>query len=127
MNVLAVIPARWKSRRFPGKPLYKLAGREMIARVWDRVIKTPSVNEVMVATDNNEIADFCHLNDMNVIMTREDHPTGSDRLAEVATQIPADIYVNVQGDEPLIEPASIDAVTRCLFEVVERGLSLIHI
>ena len=124
MNVLAVIPARWKSKRFPGKPLYKLAGREMIARVWDRVIKTPSVNEVVVATDNDEIADFCHLNEINVIMTLEDHPTGSDRVAEVATKISADIYVNVQGDEPLIEPIAIDAVTRCLIEGVKRGIEV---
>ena len=91
MSVLAVIPARWESTRFPGKPLIKLAGREMIARVWDRVCETPSVNDVVVATDDEKIADFCSANNMDVLMTRSDHETGSDRLAEVATKISADV------------------------------------
>ena len=124
MRVLAVIPARWKSTRFPGKPLVKLAGREMIARVWDRVCETPSVNDVIVATDNDKIADFCRANNMDVLMTRSDHVTGSDRLAEVATKISADVYVNVQGDEPLIQPSSIEAVTRCLFKGMEIGIEV---
>lgn len=124
LKIVAVIPARWESTRFPGKPLVKLAGREMIAHVWDRVIETPSINDVIVATDSTKISDFCQANEMNVIMTREDHPTGSDRLAEVAIKIPADIYVNVQGDEPLIDPDSIDAVTKCLIEGMERGFEV---
>ena len=124
MKVLAVIPARWKSTRFPGKPLVKLAGREMIARVWDRVCAAPSVTKVVVATDSEMIAEFCVSNQINVIMTREDHPTGSDRLAEVATKMAADIYVNVQGDEPLIEPDAIEAVTQCLMSGIERGIGV---
>ena len=79
----------------------------MIARVWDRVCDTPSVTKVVVATDSKKIAEFCAANQINVIMTRADHATGSDRLAEVATKMAADIYVNVQGDEPLIEPLSL--------------------
>ena len=124
MSVLAVIPARWKSTRFPGKPLVKLAGREMIARVWDRVCETPSVNDVIVATDNDKIADFCRANNMDVLMTSSDHVTGTDRLAEVATKMSADVYVNVQGDEPLIQPSSIEEVTRCLLKGMERGIEV---
>ena len=96
MTVLAVIPARWQSTRFPGKPLAKIAGREMIARVWDQVVQTPSVDQTVVATDADNIAEFCQANGMDVVMTRSDHPTGSDRLAEVAEKMPADIYLNVQ-------------------------------
>ncbi len=96
----------------------------MIARVWDQVVQTPSVDQTVVATDSDKIAAFCGANNMNVVMTRSDHLTGSDRLAEVAEKIPADIYVNVQGDEPLIEPASIDAVSTCLLAAVERGIEV---
>ena len=124
MTVLAVIPARWQSTRFPGKPLAKIAGREMIARVWEQVVQTPSVDQTVVATDADNIAEFCQANGMDVVMTRSDHPTGSDRLTEVAEKMPADIYLNVQGDEPLIEPASIDAVSKCLLEAVDRGIEV---
>lgn len=124
MSVLAVIPARWGSTRFPGKILVKLAGREMIARVWDQVSQTPSVDRVVVATDDTRIAEFCAGEGIEYVMTRDDHPTGSDRLAEVALKIPADVYVNVQGDEPLIEPEAIDAVTRCLLAARERGIEV---
>jgi len=124
MTVLAIIPARWASTRFPGKSLVKLNGREMVARVWDRVMETPSVDEVVVATDDDRIMDFCAGDGINAIMTRNDHPTGSDRMAEVASKMKADIYVNVQVDEPLIEPESIEAVTRCLLDARERGIEI---
>ena len=72
--------------------LAQIAGREMIARVWDQVVMTPSVDQTVVATDSDKIAAFCQENDMDVVMTRSDHATGSDRLAEVAEKISADIY-----------------------------------
>ena len=126
MSVLAVIPARWKSTRFPGKPLVKLAGREMIARVWDRVCETPSVNDVVVATDDEKIADFCSANNMDVLMTRSDHVTGSDRLAEVATKILISLSSNptfifplimaiVAGIDPFLLTASIDNLATLIF------------
>ncbi len=124
MTTLAVIPARWQSTRFPGKPLAQIGGREMIARVWDQVVQAHSIDRTVVATDSDRIASFCEANRMDVVMTKGDHPTGSDRLAEVAEKIPADIYVNVQGDEPLIEPASINAVSTCLSAVVRRGIEV---
>ena len=96
----------------------------MIARVWDKVCETPSVTEAVVATDSHKIEEFCNANQINVIMTRDDHVTGSDRLAEVASNMTADVYVNVQGDEPLIEPSAIEAVTQCLISGIRRGIGV---
>ena len=124
IEVLGVIPARWQSKRFPGKPLVKLAGREMVARVWDRVKQAKSIDRVVVATDDDRIFRFCQSNGIEVVITSEEHPTGSDRIAEVATQIPAEIYVNVQGDEPLIEPKAINSVTECLKNNIDRGIEV---
>jgi 3-deoxy-manno-octulosonate cytidylyltransferase (CMP-KDO synthetase) len=124
MTALAVIPARWKSSRFPGKPLADIAGRPMIAWVWDQAKKAKTIDRVVLATEDRRIEDYCKANAMEVVMTRDDHLTGSDRLAEVAQKIAADIYVNVQGDEPLIDPEAIDAVARCLNEARPRGIEV---
>ena len=124
MKVLGVIPARWASTRFPGKPLKEIAGKAMIHWVWDQTIKASSITDAVIATDDERIADYCRANDLGVVMTADTHPTGSDRLAEVAQKIEADVYVNVQGDEPLIEPETIDAVTECLLGAMERGIEL---
>jgi 3-deoxy-manno-octulosonate cytidylyltransferase (CMP-KDO synthetase) len=124
MTALAVIPARWKSTRFPGKPLADIAGRPMIAWVWDQAKKAKTIDRVVLATDDDKIADYCRTHDMEVVMTSPDHQTGSDRLAEVARKVKADIYVNVQGDEPLIEPEAIDTVTRCLMDALKRGIEV---
>ncbi|MBT3991484.1 MAG: 3-deoxy-manno-octulosonate cytidylyltransferase [Rhodospirillaceae bacterium] len=124
MKVLAVIPARWASTRFPGKPLKEIAGKAMIHWVWDQTIKANSVTDVVIATDDERIVDYCEANDLDVVMTSDSHPTGSDRLAEVAVKIEADVYVNVQGDEPLIEPETIDAVTKCLLDAMDHGVEL---
>jgi 3-deoxy-manno-octulosonate cytidylyltransferase (CMP-KDO synthetase) len=124
MKVLGVIPARWASTRFPGKPLKQIAGKAMIHRVWDQTKKSAIISEVVIATDDKRIADYCRVNDLDFVMTSSSHPTGSDRLAEVADKISADVYVNVQGDEPLIEPEAIDAVTSCLLTAMDRGIEL---
>jgi 3-deoxy-manno-octulosonate cytidylyltransferase (CMP-KDO synthetase) len=124
MTVLAVIPARYKSTRFPGKPLADIAGRPMIAWVWDQAKKAKEIDRCVIATDDSRIADYCRANGMEVVMTSDAHATGSDRLAEVARKIEADIYVNVQGDEPLIEPEAIDAVARCLIDALLRGIEV---
>lgn len=107
-NVLAVIPARMGSSRFPGKPLADLAGKPMVIRVCEAAQRASLVNKVIIATDTKEIADVCKKHHFNVLLTRQDHNTGTDRVAEVAARENADIYVNVQGDEPLIEPETID-------------------
>ncbi|MBT7956030.1 MAG: 3-deoxy-manno-octulosonate cytidylyltransferase [Rhodospirillaceae bacterium] len=124
MKVLAVIPARWASTRFPGKPLKEICGKAMIHWVWDQTIQAKSVTQTVIATDDDRIAEYCRANDLDVVMTADSHPTGSDRLAEVAQKIEADVYLNVQGDEPLIEPATIDAVTDCLVAAMERGIEV---
>ena len=124
MKVLGVIPARWASKRFPGKPLKEIAGKAMIHWVWDQTKKATVVSEVVIATDDERIADYCKAHDLDFVMTSVSHPTGSDRLAEVADKISADIYVNVQGDEPLIEPETIDDVTSCLLAARSRDIEL---
>src|SRR5690349_23160789 len=113
MNIIGVIPARFASTRFPGKPLALIAGKPLIQRVVEQCKKAKSLNDVIVATDDQRIADtakkFCR-----VEMTRADHPSGSDRIAEVAARCPCDAVVNVQGDEPLMDPRVIDAVAGAL-------------
>jgi 3-deoxy-manno-octulosonate cytidylyltransferase (CMP-KDO synthetase) len=113
VKVLGIIPARYASTRFPGKPLALIAGRPLIQHVVEQCRKAKSLTEVIVATDDSRIAEavkkFCR-----VEMTRADHPSGSDRIAEVAARCPCDAVVNIQGDEPLIDPAVIDAVAGAL-------------
>lgn len=110
MNILAVIPARYASTRLPGKPLVSICGKPMIQHVYERVKQAKKSSRVVVATDDNRILEVVHGFGGEAVMTRSDHRSGTERVAEVATQIPADIYINVQGDEPLIEPAAVDAL-----------------
>ena len=121
MTTIAVIPARWASTRFPGKPLANIAGKPMIEHVIGQTRQAASIDDVVVATDDQRIADACGKLRVNVAMTKPDHATGTDRVAEVASQWPADVYVNVQGDEPLIDPAAIDAVVKNLAAVAVSG------
>ncbi len=107
MKVLGVIPARYASSRFEGKALADLLGKPMIQHVYERAIKAGTLDKVMVATDDQRIFDAVRRFGGEVAMTAE-HPTGTDRIAEVARRTDAEILVNVQGDEPLIEPAMID-------------------
>ena len=115
MKIIAVIPARYKSSRFPGKPLSDIHGKPMIWWVYQHCLKVPEFNEVYVATDDERIRETCEQFDMNVVMTSEDNPTGTDRVGEVAEKISADIYVNVQGDEPLMEPRVMSATVQPFF------------
>lgn len=113
VSAIGLIPARYASSRFPGKPLVPIAGKPLIQHVVERCRQSKSLGEVIVATDDERIrsvaAKFCR-----VEMTRKDHPSGSDRIAEVAERCRADLVVNIQGDEPLIDPEVIDAVTDAL-------------
>ncbi len=109
MKSICVIPARYSSTRLPGKPLKDICGKPMICRVWERASRAESVAEVIVATDDERILQAVEKNHGRAMMTRADHKTGTDRLAEVAEKFPdIEVIVNVQGDEPLIEPALID-------------------
>ncbi len=113
MNVAGIIPARYGSTRFPGKALALIAGKPLIQRVVEQCQKAKSLAEVIVATDDQRIAGvagkFCRAE-----MTRANHASGTDRIAEVAGKIPCDAVVNIQGDEPMIDPAVIDAVAGAL-------------
>ena len=110
MKIVAVIPARYKSSRFPGKPLSDIHGKPMIWWVYQHCMMVPEFDEVYVATDDDRIQQACMDLNMNVIMTSEDNQTGTDRIGEVAEKIGADLYINVQGDEPLMEPSVMSKV-----------------
>lgn len=107
MKIIAVIPARYESSRFAGKPLAEICGKLMIQRVYERAKMVEEFTEVYVATDDQRIFDACEERGVKAIMTSTKHRTGTDRIGEVAEKIPADLYVNIQGDEPLIEPDTI--------------------
>src|SRR5438093_11891360 len=113
MNLIGLIPARYASTRFSGKPLHPIAGKALIQHVVERCCLAKSLSEVIVATDDARIRDvaqkFCR-----VEMTRADHPSGTDRIAEVAARCACDAVVNIQGDEPLIDPSVIDAAAAAL-------------
>jgi 3-deoxy-manno-octulosonate cytidylyltransferase (CMP-KDO synthetase) len=108
-SAIAIIPARYQSTRLPGKPVLEIQGKTLIEHVYRRVEKATSVERIVVATDDSRIAEAVQRFGGNVIMTRIDHQSGTDRLAEAAADLPPDaLIVNVQGDEPLIEPEVID-------------------
>ncbi|MGH9714719.1 MAG: 3-deoxy-manno-octulosonate cytidylyltransferase [Candidatus Acidiferrales bacterium] len=116
LKVLAIIPARYGSTRLPGKPLAAIAGRPMIQHVVERVRRAQLVSSTLVATDDERVKQAVEAFGGQAILTRHDHRTGTDRVAEVAAHVEAKIYVNVQGDEPLIDPGTIDAVVGAMLE-----------
>lgn len=116
MSIIAVIPSRYASTRLPGKPLVDICGKPMVQHVYERVRQVSLFDEVLVATDDERIAAVVEGFGGAVCMTSPDCPSGSDRLIEVASSHPADIYVNVQGDEPLVEPSSIEKLAKVMLE-----------
>ena len=116
MKATAIIPARYGSTRFPGKPLALINGLPMIQHVCQRVSRATTVDRVIVATDDKRIVAAVEAFGGDVMLTRTDHPTGTDRLAEVAANIDSDLIVNVQGDEPLIDPRMVDQAVAPLVE-----------
>jgi len=128
MSVLAVIPARFASTRLPGKPLVPLGGKPMIERVWDRVRQSASVSSVLVATDDERIRSAVEAFGGQAVMTRPDHRSGTERIAEVAAaRKDIDIFVNVQGDEPLIDPAAIDQAVEAIESDSEVNVSTLAV
>ncbi len=109
MRVVGLIPARYASKRFPGKALADLLGKPLLQHVVDRASRAKNLSEVVVATDDTRIADAVRHFGGKVQMTAATHPSGTDRIAEVARDLACDLVVNIQGDEPLISPAAIDA------------------
>ena len=111
-TVLGVIPARLASTRLARKVLRTIAGRPMLAWVYEAASACPQLDRVVIATDSDEVAELCHQNNWPVQLTSADLPSGTDRVHAVAQQIPADIYVNIQGDEPLLKPEHLTALLR---------------
>ncbi len=106
-NVIIVIPARYQSSRFPGKPLHLFGNKTMIQLVWEKCVKAINFKNVYIATDDIRIRDHCVENKMQVVMTSKKCKTGTDRIYEVSKKIDAKIYINVQGDEPMVKSSDI--------------------
>jgi 3-deoxy-manno-octulosonate cytidylyltransferase (CMP-KDO synthetase) len=114
MNILGIIPARYASTRFPGKPLVDISGKTMIQRVYEQAKKCSSFADVVVATDDDRIFDHVLGFDGKAVMTSSEHQSGTDRCAEVASKHPEyDIIINIQGDEPYIDPEQITKLAAC--------------
>jgi len=111
MRIVGIIPARYESSRFPGKPLIDLKGKTMIQRVYEGAKNSTLLAEVIVATDDQRIFNEVKRFGGNVMMTSLDHKTGTDRCGEIAQQVEADVIINIQGDEPLIDIRQIDALS----------------
>ncbi|QJD94472.1 3-deoxy-manno-octulosonate cytidylyltransferase [Mucilaginibacter robiniae] len=114
MKILGIIPARYASTRFPGKPLVDITGKVMIQRVYEQCVKCQSLNEVIVATDDERILNHIHDFGGKAVVTSPDHQSGTDRCAEVAANYPDyEVIINIQGDEPFIDPVQIAKVAAC--------------
>ncbi|SNX88513.1 3-deoxy-manno-octulosonate cytidylyltransferase (CMP-KDO synthetase) [Streptomyces sp. TLI_55] len=120
---IAVIPCRWGASRFPGKPLALLGDKPLLWHVHQRCLEATRLDGVLVATDDERIEAACHGLGIECLRTRE-HLTGTDRIAECAERVPADGYINVQGDEPFITPAAIDAVSEALHHLPASTLAV---
>ena len=126
MKTAIVIPARYASSRLPAKPLLRDTGKYLIQHVYERACES-NAHHAIVATDDARIFDAVRSFGGNVVMTRADHPSGTDRVAEVAEQLDADIIVNLQGDEPLIEPATLDLLARLLAENADAPMATLAV
>jgi 3-deoxy-manno-octulosonate cytidylyltransferase (CMP-KDO synthetase) len=114
MSCAAIIPCRYASTRFPGKPLAMIGGKPMMWHVYQRAIESGVADQIYIATDDERIASVCRDLKLDVIMTASTHFAGTDRVAEAALKVAADLIVNVQGDEPLINPEAIAAVVNAM-------------
>lgn len=121
MKIIGVIPSRYASTRFPGKPLADIGGKPMIQRVYEQAKKSNTLTDVIVATDDARIFDFVQSVGGKAFMTSPDHQNGTERCAEVARAQPADYYINIQGDEPFIHPDQINSLAALLDGQTELG------
>ena len=116
MKSVIVIPARYGATRFPGKSLARIQGRPMLQWVWEAACRSRLTEQVIVATDDERIAEAAATFGADVVMTKKSHRSGTDRMAEVADKVPARLYVNVQGDEPLLSRDAVDDLIRAMME-----------
>src|SRR3989475_9051525 len=127
LTVLGVIPARLASTRLPRKVLRPLAGRPLVAWVYDAARMAPDLADVVVATDSDEVIDACRALGIQVVLTSPEHPSGTDRVWEVAQGRAADVYVNIQGDEPLLSPRHIELLVEPFMADAETQVSTLCI
>ncbi|MFN3917864.1 MAG: 3-deoxy-manno-octulosonate cytidylyltransferase [Flavobacteriales bacterium] len=127
-NILGIIPARFGSSRFPGKPLVDIDGSPMVVRVAKQALQSKLINKVIVATDDSRISDVCNLHGIDVVITSSKHPSGTDRCLEAyhKMQEKFDVVVNIQGDEPFIPPSHIDDLCECFEDNNCEIATLIH-
>ena len=116
MKIIGVIPCRYQSSRFPGKSLALINGKPMMWHVYQRALESNVLDEVYIATDDERIVKVANEHNLKTVMTSDKHETGTDRVAEVASQIKADFYINIQGDEPFIEPEAIKLVAKAIID-----------
>jgi 3-deoxy-manno-octulosonate cytidylyltransferase (CMP-KDO synthetase) len=126
MKTAIIIPARYASSRLPAKPLLRETGKYLIQHVYERACES-NADLAVVATDDQRIFDAVRSFGGNVVMTRDDHPSGTDRVAEVAAKLDADLIVNLQGDEPMIEPATLDMVARLLHQDRDAAMATLAV
>lgn len=127
MKIIGIIPARYDSTRFPGKPLVDIGGMSMIQRVYNQAKHASCLNEVIVATDDERIAEHVRNFAGNVILTEKHHQSGTDRCGEVISKISGfDIAINIQGDEPFINPQQIELLASCFEEQSTQIATLVH-
>ncbi|HMH50893.1 MAG TPA: 3-deoxy-manno-octulosonate cytidylyltransferase [Candidatus Acidoferrum sp.] len=127
LSVLGIIPARLGSTRLPRKPLLEIAGRPMVVRVWEAARPSPHLTDLLVATDSEEIVEVCQRYHVPAVLTDPGHPSGTDRIWEVAQGRVADVYVNIQGDEPLITSGHIAALVRPFIELPDTQVTTLRI
>jgi len=127
VNVLGVIPARLASSRLPRKVLREIAGRPMVWHVWDRARRAPALGDVLVATDSDEVLTACGGLGIPAMMTSAEHQSGTDRVWEVSRHRPADVYVNIQGDEPLVTAGHLELLVAPFRERPETQVSTLCI
>lgn len=125
MDIIALIPARYGSTRFPGKPLALLRGKPMLQHVYERTLQVRGLQRVIVATDDERIRQTVQAFGGEVVMTRSDHPTGTDRLAEVVAGLTAEVIVNVQGDLPFFPPAMVEDALAALTHAADAVMSTV--
>lgn len=126
MNTVVIIPARLNSSRLPGKVLLDIGGKPMVQHVYEAAKKAKKVSEVYIATDSPEVETACFAFTPNILMTADTHESGTDRLAEAVQNVSCDAVINVQGDEPLIDPQLIDALAEALEDDTATMVSAMH-
>jgi 3-deoxy-manno-octulosonate cytidylyltransferase (CMP-KDO synthetase) len=127
LTVLGVIPARLRSTRLPRKALREIGGRPMVVRVWEAARRSSHLADVLVATDSDEIVEACHRFHVPAVLTDPGHQSGTDRVWEVAQGRAADVYVNIQGDEPLITPGHIAALVEPFIRLPDTQVTTLRI